>query len=430
MHKKKLLIIAYYWPPAGGPGVQRWLKFVKYLADFGVHPIVYTPKNAAYPLLDESLLVELKEIDYTHLQLEISEPNQWLAKLFKKQTKTISSGVIKPSNKQSFFEKMLLWMRGNFFIPDSRVTWVKPSLAFLKDYLKNNPVDAIITTGPPHSMHLIGLALKKEIHLPWVADFRDPWCDINYHNQLYLSKWAKKRHETLERKVLKTINLLLTTSNATKKLFQKKTKKPIAVITNGYDSHKNMTVKKSKKFTFSHIGSLLSNRNPQILWEVLAECIKENEAFAKQFELKLIGKTSNEIMETLKSFGLDKFTNQINYVSHDEAIRLQKKAQVLLFIEEDSASGSHIIAGKLFEYLVSNTPIVALGPKHSDVEQIIKETNTGKYFNYDKKENLKAYILYLYEAFEQNNLKTQPIGLQKYHRKALTEQLVNVIPWA
>lgn len=430
MQKKKLLIIAYYWPPAGGPGVQRWLKFVKYLPAFGVHPIVYVPKNAAYPLLDETLLEELKGLDYTLLQTPINEPNQWLNRLFKKQSKTMSSGVIKPPSKQSLFEKFLLWARGNLFIPDSRITWVKPSVRFLENYLSENQVDAMVTTGPPHSMHLIGLALKKSTHLPWIADFRDPWTEINYHDQLYLSKFAQKSHQTLESNVLQLVDTLLSTSEATKKLLAKKTKKPIFTITNGFDDINQVTYKKDQIFSLSHIGSLLSNRNPQVLWEVLAEIISENETFKNTFQLNLIGKVSQEIIETLRKFDLESFCQLTTYVSHQEALKLQKQAQVLLFIEENSLAGSYIIGGKLFEYIVADTPIIAIGPAHSDVQQILKETNTGAYFFYNEKERLKAHVIDLFRLFENIQLKQQPIGLQKYHRKALTKQLVNSIPWA
>jgi hypothetical protein len=222
---------------------------------------------------------------------------------------------------------------------------------------------------------------------------------------------------------------LVTTSEATKKLLAKKTKKPIFTITNGYDEINQVTYKKDQIFSLSHIGSLLSNRNPEVLWEVLAEIIKENDAFKNAFQLNLIGKVSQEILETLNKFEVDSFCHVTAYVSHQEAIKLQKQAQVLLFIEENSLAGSYIIGGKLFEYLVADTPIIAIGPAHSDVQQILKETNTGAYFYYNEKERLKAHVLDLFTLFENNQLKQQPIGLQKYHRKALTQQLVNSIPW-
>lgn len=429
MQPKKLLIITYYWPPAGGPGVQRWLKFVKYLPLYNIHPIVYAPKNAAYPLLDNSLIDDLKDVNYTLLQNEISEPNQWLGKIFHKKTKTISAGVIKHKSKQSFLEKILLFIRGNFYVPDSRITWVKPSVDYLKKYLKDHPVDAFITTGPPHSLHLIGLALKETFNFPWIADFRDPWLEINYHQQLYLTNFAIKRHQTLENQVLKHLDLLLTTSESTKNLLEKKTTKPVKTITNGYDNQKVLPFKKDEKFSISHIGSLLSNRNPLILWESLSELIHENSDFSKQFELKLIGKVSEDVIETLNKYKLNKHLKIINYVTHDEALKVQKETQILLLIEENSIAGSFIIAAKLFEYLIADAPIIAIGPQQSDVETIIKSTNTGQYFRYDDKIQLKNHIIHLFEAFENKSLKLHPIGIQNYHRQALTQKLVNLIPW-
>ena len=179
---KKVLIITYYWPPAGGPGVQRWLKFVKYLPEYDIEPIVFCPENANYPLLDKSLEEEVSK-ETTILKLPINEPYKF-AKLFSSKTKTISKGIISSKENQSFIEKILLFIRGNFFIPDARKNWVKPSVNFLKSYIKQEQIDTIITTGPPHSLHLIGLELKEALAVKWIADFRDPWTTIGYHKKL------------------------------------------------------------------------------------------------------------------------------------------------------------------------------------------------------------------------------------------------------
>ena len=177
MSQKKIIIITYYWPPSGGPGVQRWLKFVKYLPEFGVQPIVYIPENPTYPIVDENLSKEVSEKAII-LKHEIFEPYQ-LASLFSKnKTKKISSGIIPNQKKQSLLDKVFLWIRGNFFIPDARIFWVKPSVAYLEKYILENDIDTIITSGPPHSLHLIGLELKQKLNVKWFADFRDPWTII------------------------------------------------------------------------------------------------------------------------------------------------------------------------------------------------------------------------------------------------------------
>lgn len=423
---KKVLIITYYWPPAGGPGVQRWLKFVKYLPDFGIQPIVYIPENPTYPLIDEKLLSEVSD-KVIVLKNKIIEPYAWASIFSKKSTKKISSGIIPNQKKQSFVQKMMLWVRGNLFIPDARVFWVKPSVKFLSEYIQQNNIETIITTGPPHSLHLIGLALKNKLNVKWITDFRDPWTTIGYHSELKLTKSSAFKHKRLEKEVMQTADELIVTSPTTKKEFESITSKPIHVITNGYDSENVKKQTLDEKFSLAHIGSFLSNRNPQILWQSLQELIDENEEFKKSFELKLIGATSQEVMDAISNFGLTDFVNNLGYVSHQEAVEHQRKSQVLLLIEIDSSATKSIIPGKVFEYIVSERPIIAIGPKDSDFAEIITSTNTGTFFTYQEKERLKATLFNHFEKFLMGNLSVHAVGLQQYSRKNLTETLSKLL---
>lgn len=427
MNKQNVIIIAYYWPPAGGPGVQRWLKFVKYLPEFGINPIVYCPENPSYPIVDQSLIDELPKEDITVIKQPIKEPYRFAKLLSKKSSTSISSGVIPDKKKQSFVEKIMLFVRGNFFIPDARKNWIKPSVSYLEAYIKDNAIKTIITTGPPHSLHLIGLHLKEKLNLNWITDFRDPWTTIGYHKELKLMNFAENKHKALEQKVLQSADEIIVTSNHTKNEFLSITKQPISVITNGYDSHAIVDVVKDEKFTISHIGSLLSERNPTILWESLSELIKENEDFAKDFQLNLVGVVSDTIINSIKKNGLESYLNVVGYVNHNDAIAFQKKSQLLLLIEIDSDNTKAIIPGKLFEYMISETPILSIGPKDSDVEKIIKETNTGNYFLYSEKDKLKSQILTYFETYKSDTLKTNPIVLQKYSRKSLTQSLADIL---
>lgn len=315
----------------------------------------------------------------------------------------------------------------NFFIPDARVGWVEPAVGFLTDYLKNNNIETVITTGPPHSLHLIGKKLKETFPLQWIADFRDPWTSIGYHKKLKLTKKAALKHKALESEVLNTADKIITTSFTTKKEFEQLTSKPITVITNGYDTELSLKPALDKKFSISHIGTLLSDRNPRILWKALKEILKENEQFRADFQLQLIGKVSLEILDTLKEFGLEKYLNAPGYVSHNEAIILQRSSQMLLLIEIDSYETIGIIPGKLFEYMAAERPIIALGPEGSDITKILVETNTGKFFDYSEKESVKEYILNSYNNYLNNNLNVFGIGLQYYSRKKLTEKLAHLI---
>ena len=422
----KVLIITYYWPPAGGPGVQRWLKFVKYLPEYNIDPIVYCPKNPSYPIIDSNLEQEVSK-DITVLKKPIKEPYRFANLLSKKSSKTISSGVIPNDSKQSFIEKFLIYVRGNFFIPDARKTWVKPSIKFLSNYITENNIETIITTGPPHSLHLIGLKLKQQVGVRWLADFRDPWTTIGYHKKLKLTNISKKKHVSLEHKVLNAADEIIVTSEITQKEFELKTKNPIKVITNGYDAHQITRPNKDSKFTVAHIGSLLSGRNPNALWKALQELIDENEEFKQNFQLKLIGVVSDDVLESIYAHDLKPFLNVIGYVEHIDAIKAQMQSRVLLLIEIDSEDTKAIIPGKLFEYMVSETPILAIGPKGSDIENIIISTNTGHYFNYVQKFEIKSQILAYFEAFKNNALATHPIGLERYSRKKLTSRLAALI---
>ncbi|ESU18509.1 glycosyl transferase, group 1 family protein [Flavobacterium cauense R2A-7] len=423
---KKVLIITYYWPPAGGPGVQRWLKFVKYLPEFGIEPIVYIPENPTYPLVDEKLLQEVPE-QVTILKNKIIEPYSWASLFSKKSTKKISSGIIPNQKKQSFVQKMMLWVRGNLFIPDARVLWVKPSVNYLSKYIQENGIETIITTGPPHSLHLIGLELKQQLGIKWIADFRDPWTTIGYHKALKLTETSAKKHKNLESKVMNTADFLLVTSPTTKTEFERITTKPIHVITNGYDVEKIEKQSLDEKFTLAHIGSFLSERNPRILWKALRELVKENPDFKKHFELKLIGATSQEVLDTISEFKLSDYVNNLGYVSHQEAIEHQRKSQVLLLIEIDSEDTKSIIPGKLFEYMVSERPILAIGPKDADFATILKQTNTGVFALYDEKDKVKETLLAYFNLYVEKNLKVHPVGLQQYSRKNLTKDLAALL---
>ena len=426
MNPKKLLIITYYWPPAGGPGVQRWLKFVKYLPDFDIQPIVYVPENPTYPIIDSQLVEEVSDKAII-LKNKIFEPYQLAGFFSKNKTKKISSGIIPNKKKQSILERFLLWIRGNVFIPDARFLWIKPSVKYLKKYIQENDIDTIVTSGPPHSLHLIGLKLKEDLNVKWFADFRDPWTTIGYHKELKLSSYASKIHKELESKVLNAADTIIVTSKTTKTEFEALTSKPIEVITNGYDIEKVDKKPLDSKFSLAHIGSFLSERNPEILWQCLSELITEIPSFKNDLELKLIGAVSQEVLKTISKYDLDSYLNNLGYVSHKEAVSHQRTSQILLLIEINSENTKSILPGKLFEYMVSERPIIAIGPKDSDFAEIIQSTNTGVFFTYDEKEALKTLIASHYNLFLQHNLKVFPVGLQHYSRKNLTQNLAKLI---
>lgn len=419
---KKALIITYYWPPAGGSGVQRWLKFVKYFRDFGIEPVVYTVENPNYPILDESLSKDIPE-GLEILKQPIWEPNNLFA--FFRKKKTESAGFLNPN--PTLFGKILQYIRANYFIPDARKFWVKPSTAYLKKYLKSNKIDAVITTGPPHSMHLIGLNLKKELNINWLADFRDPWTEIDYFQQLPLTKKAIEKHHYFEKEVLKNADAVLVVGKTMQEDFSPFNSNVITV-TNGFDEAlTNENVALDAKFTITHIGLMNADRNPKMLWEVLSKIIAENKEFEADFELKLIGKADASVIRDISKYQLSKNVQAIDYVMHDKVVEFQQKSQVLLLIVNNVPSAKAIITGKIFEYLMAKRPILAIAPINGDLADIIEETNSGMVIDFNDKIGLKTAILNLYLKFKQGNLTVESKNIAQFHRKELTKKVSELI---
>ncbi|MCM4166174.1 hypothetical protein KCTC52924_03096 [Arenibacter antarcticus] len=422
---QKVLIITYYWPPAGGPGVQRWLKFAKYLPSFNVEPIVYAPENPNYPITDDSFLQEVPEGIRVYKR-KIFEP-YGLARIFsKKKTKQISAGIITSKN-QSPLEKLLLWIRGNLFIPDARKFWIKPSVNFLSQLIEKENIGIIITTGPPHSVHLIGQQLKKRSKVQWIADFRDPWTSIGYHDKLLLTASSQKKHKQLEHLVLNEADKIIVTSNTTKLEFSQLTTKPITVITNGYDTYKERPVPLDAKFTVSHIGSLLSGRDPLNLWKALSELVMESDEFKQCFRLQLAGVVSRDVIASLESCGLGPYLDLPGYLSHEEAMELQRSSQVLLLIEIDSEETKGIVPGKVFEYMASKRPILGVGPKEWEVASLVEASNTGIIFDYQQFKEIKDILWQWFLEYKKGELFLPFAKTEQYHRKELTRKLSKYI---
>lgn len=419
----KVLIITYYWPPAGGSGVQRWLKFVKYLQDFGITPIVYTVRDPNYAITDSSLLEEVPE-GVEILTKEIWEPNDVLSKFKRKSTKA-SAGFLTAN--PTLFGKLLQYIRANFFIPDARKYWITPSVKYLKSYLLEHPVDAIITTGPPHSLHLIGLNLKKELGVRWISDFRDPWTAIDYFHQLPLTQKAKQKHFELEERVVKNSDVVLVVGKTMKKAYEKLNKNTY-VLPNGFDTTKDddLSFELDRQFSITHIGLMNADRNPHVLWEALNELCKENKEFRKDIRIKLVGKVADEVITSIQDYGFD-FIEYIDYLPHHEVKKYQRQSQLLLLAINKVPSAKGIITGKIFEYLQAERPILAIGPEDGDLAEIIKSTETGVIVDFENKKTLKTALFEYYKAYQQKELVIDPKGIVQYHRKKITEELSKII---
>ena len=415
----KVLIITYYWPQAGGSGVQRWLKFVKYLQDFDIVPVVYTVDNGNYVKEDASLLKEVPQ-NIEILKQPIWDPTNLL---FWRKNKQQRQGVSNLSK-----GGLLSYIRGNFFIPDPKIVWVQASVNYLQKYLDTNGVDVIISSGPPHSMHLIAQKLHQKNDVKWLADFRDPWTDLYYNKDFKQGSFAKNKSKKLEEGVLKNADCILTVSPTLQKEFSKIARR-VELITNGFDAEILASEKAvlDINFSISYIGLLPKQSNPIILFKVLKELCDESSEFRKALQINFVGDISEDVKAAIKANNLEMNTSFLGYVSHQKAITYQKCSQVLLLLIPDVVNNKGILTGKLFEYLAAKRPIIAIGPVHGDLATILKETNAGAVFAFENPKKLKLEIKRLYDAYTEGTLFIAAKNIKKYHRKELTKNLASIL---
>jgi hypothetical protein len=426
---KKVLIISYYWPPAGGAGVQRWLKFTRYLRDFGWEPIIYTAANPEYPEADYSLANDIPD-GVQVIRKKIWEP-YLLYKVFsgRKPSERIQAGFISENKKPGLAERVATWFRGNLFIPDARKFWIKPSIHFLTEWLNKNKVDAIVSTGPPHSMHMIALGVKKKLGIPWLADFRDPWTQIDFYHHLMLTGWADKRHKYMEATVLKHADRVVTVSTNCAEGLKQISLRDIDVITNGYDPQDftNIPDFGYDAFSLTHLGSMNADRNPVVLWKVLAKLVEQDAVFRDSLKIRFIGKTDISVFESLKNYGLDQYVENLSYLPHHEAIRKAGQSAILLLALNNTPDVLGIAPGKMYEYLALQRPILCIGPESGDAATILKETQSGIAIGFDDKEKLSETIRSWMAQYKNKSLMRQKQSIDRYSRYELTKDVVKIL---
>ena len=420
---KKVLIITYYWPPTGGAGVQRWLKFSKYFRKFGWEPIIYTPSNPDFPINDDTLLKDIPT-DLTVLKTQITEPYDIYRKIMrKKKTETVNQGFLSEGKENTLMQSAMIWVRGNFFIPDARIFWIKPSVSYLTEYIKQNKIDALISTGPPHSMHLIAMGLKQKFNIPWIADFRDPWTQIDFYSQLKLSSYADNKHKKLERQVLTQANKVVTVSPTCGTDLEKLGNRRVDVITNGFDTDDftpiaiGVDAPMLDGFLFHHIGALNKDRNPYTLWKVLGDLCKEHQDLKKDLVIKFTGKTDVIAFETLGQHGIIDNVQKTDYLPHSEVVKLMTQSPVLLLPLNNTPNNAGVLSGKLFEYLAAKRPIFGIGLPDADASDILKSTQAGTMVHFDDYEGTKKIVLDLYHKYKSNTLSISSSSIDKYSRE-------------
>jgi glycosyltransferase involved in cell wall biosynthesis len=426
---KKVLIITYYWPPSGGGGVMRWLKMSKFLPELGWQPIIYTPENPDPSVTDESLLKEIHP-EIIEIKTPIWEPYDVYRKLTgKKSGAKFKAGYISEASEGNWKSKLSVFVRGNFLIPDPRKFWINPSVKYLTYYLEENPVDLIISTGPPHSMHLIALGLKEKFDIPWIADFRDPWTDIDFYHKLKLTGLADKKHRLLEKKVLEKADHVVTVSPGCANDLEKIAQRKVEVINNGFDptDYDFEAPVLDKTFTISHFGAFNKDRNPASFWMALNQLSEINPDFKKLLRIQLIGQTDESIIKDIKKNNLGENLILTDHLPHKEGLVQLSKSQVLLLPLNDAPNVKGILPGKMYEYMALRRPILALGPVDADYAAILRETNAGVPLDFQDVKGIMETLQNYFQLFKEDKLEVDSGAYEKFSRKNLAKQFVNLI---
>lgn len=426
--RKKVLIITYYWPPAGGPGVQRALYFVKYLRDFGWEPIVYTVENGEYHNTDPSFEHEIPE-NVEVLKKPSREPYYWYKLLTgRKKEEKLKPALVTEKTGRPLLQRTAVWIRGNFFIPDARMWWIRPSVRFITGYLKDNPVDAVFSTSPPQSVHLIARNVSRKMNIPWVADFRDPWTKVHYFDDLTLSRRALKKHRILEKSVLTEARRVTAVSWSMAEDFERLSGRAIDVITNGYDLPENLLQPAPPEFDGIKIffmGSLPEKRNPIQFWEVLKSWIAQNNITPGDLNFLFIGNIDPAILRYLNETGLQDFISSKTYIPHNEIWDYLHRSDVLFFI--GTPGKKDVINLKIFEYLAVQKPILSISSAGGDIEKILKETAAGLNADFDQPEIALKNFIRFYEAFQNHTLRhigsSAKDSVARFSRRNLTREL-------
>ena len=403
MNKKSIGILAYYWPPAGGSGVQRWLRFSNQLCNLGWDVHVFTFSNPKYPIVDKHNLEivnpkikinKIKGFEFPQFLTKISSQESVYYHVLSNKNSSLTAPFLRYNrlSQGRYFYHML---RELFLFPDARKFLINPTYKFLKKYYKENNLNTLITTGPPHSMHLAGMKLKQNIGVNWIADFRDPWSNFFQNKLLNQLESTMKKHVKAENEVLKNCNAAFTTSQSLRsKLLNKNSN--VFYIPSGFEEKIEST--NHDKFRILYTGSMKKIQNPGNLWQVLQELIESDEQFKQDVEIVLIGNIDRLIFYT-NEFKKIRDRKILSYMSKKELNLEISKASLLLVCSVNYADSDDIVPGKFFHYLAANKNILGISNKGSDLEKIIYETKSGMSFDYNNYEDLKNYIYKCYQKF-------------------------------
>lgn len=414
---RRVLIVAYYVPPAGGPAVQRILQFLEYLEDAGWQPEVLTVKEGAYPNRDPSLLSAVPDSVQVH-RTGAFDPLALYKKV--KGDEGLPAGSL--GEDRSFLEKAARWIRANVFIPDARVGWWPFAHVRGKELLDSGRFDAVLSTGAPHSVHLVGRSLARASGLPWIADLHDPWTDISYYDDFPHTGWARRLDERLEKSVLRDASLVTTVSPSWAELFRSKQEGTYGVVENGFDARafsvvhpdgptvsegSSLAAAHSKEdsgdrsFVLSHVGKLYASRNPTAVWDALA-ALQDNSDIP-DLKVRLIGTVDPAVVDAIEERNLMDRVERVPFIPHADAIREMAASTLLLLVIEPFAQARGMITSKLYEYLASGRPVIGVGPPDGDAASLLDAHEAGQIVDWNDARSAQEMILAHYTAWKEGN---------------------------
>ncbi len=398
----RVLFVTYYFPPSGGPGVQRSLKFTKYLPEFGWHPTILTvrPENASYPDLDPDLGDEIPA------SVDVERTSAWdpyalYARMLHKQKQDVVSVGFLGETQMNARQRTARWIRANVFLPDARVGWVPFAVKRGDDLLRRGRFDAVITTGPPHSAHLVGAVLSYRYRLPWLTDFRDPWTEIDYYADLPMTPPARAVDALLERFVLRRATTGTVVSETIGRQLQQSGPLPIEVIQNGFDPEDFDAVPTrvpTDRFVLVHAGNLNEARNPHALWEAL-DVLRADETMPA-LRVVLLGNVEPAILTAAARHGQEGRIDTMPYVPHAEAVRRMRSSTMLLLSINRVKGAEGIATGKVYEYVASGRPVLGIGPVGGDAARVLHESGAGTMYDFDDAEGIAAHLRRTYDTWE------------------------------
>ncbi|HEY9047179.1 MAG TPA: glycosyl transferase [Ohtaekwangia sp.] len=430
--ENKVLIITYYWPPSGGSGVQRWLKFAKYLPSFGWKPYIFTPANPSFAIRDESLLRDVpKEAQVIHFP--IWEPYEAFFKLsgLLGNKKSAKPTELVSGKKKSLFQKVSTWVRGNLFIPDPRVFWVKPSVRFLLKYVQEQGIKTIITTGPPHSVHLIGLKLKrKNPSLKWLADFRDPWSDWGLLDSLMVGGIARSMHRRLEAQVVKMADVVITITPFYVRKFEKLSGRPVRLLTNGFDEDdfKNLVITRHTKFIIRHAGIVNEKCDPRPFMLAVKSLLQEQPELREKLQIDFVGEVHPDFRAFVQQDDdLKSITTFTPTIPHKQLMALYGESAVMLLVLTGYKDAEGYMPGKLFEYLATGLPVLGVGPEQGDAAALLNISGAGVMIDGNHTAAIKIFIQQKFNAWKSTDSIAKAPGSQIYSRRAITQTLTEML---